>query len=83
MEIDLRAVFRITVIADDALGPRARAICVALADGKLTMLETRGEIAPFVERLAQEMPEAAQKLRHELAAADRPANYEVVIFQRK
>ncbi len=47
------------------------------------MLETRRDIATFVDRLlAEEMPEAAQGLSQELTATNRPSNYEVVIFDR-
>ncbi|MDP9174574.1 MAG: hypothetical protein M3O30_12005 [Planctomycetota bacterium] len=80
--IDLDAVSQIIVISNDALGPPSRAICVTMVGRTPIFLEKSTDIANFVARLDDKIPEVAQAVSQELKAKDRPSNYETVIFDR-
>ena len=72
----------IIFISDDALGPLTRSLFVRLRDGGAIVYEGDRDIPHFcVCRSARRLPDAASHIDRELAAKDRPRNYEKVVYK--
>ncbi len=70
----------ITFISDDALGPPTRSLFVRLRDGGAVVYEGDRDIRAFALQIREEAPDAANHIDRELAARDRPRNYEKVVY---
>jgi predicted Ser/Thr protein kinase len=71
------------LVAEDAIGPPTRWLAIDFEDGSNEVLDTPREIGRFLRQLETEAPELARRIKDELLAKERPANYQAVLYDRR